>query len=97
MRWTDILIPVGLVLLLLITGCGHDAGLLNPEQAIAVFTLGGAYASFEETIKGSIEEGKLADLVVLSADPTRTPPSQLRNIRVEMTVIGGEIVFQRDD
>jgi hypothetical protein len=70
---------------------------LHPEQAIAVFTLGGAYASFEEAIKGSIAEGKLADLVVLSSDPTKTPPSQLRNIRVDMTVIGGEIVFQRDE
>lgn len=70
---------------------------LDPEQAIAVFTLGGAYASFEEAIKGSIEEGKLADLVVLSSDPTKTPPGQLRSIRVDMTVIGGEIVFQRDE
>ena len=64
---------------------------------MAVFSLGGAYASFEEAIKGSIEEGKLADFVVLSSDPTRIPPGQLRKIGVEMTVIGGEIVFQRDE
>jgi predicted amidohydrolase YtcJ len=70
---------------------------LQPEQAIAVFSRGGAYASFEEALKGTIEEGKLADLVVLSSDPARTPPSQLRNIRVDMTVIGGEIVFQREE
>jgi predicted amidohydrolase YtcJ len=70
---------------------------LLPEQAIEVFTLGGAHASFEEDDKGSVEEGKLADLVVLSADPMKVPPGQLRDIRVELTVIGGEIVFQRND
>jgi predicted amidohydrolase YtcJ len=69
---------------------------LLPEQAIQVFTMGGAYASFEEESKGSIEEGKLADLVVLSADPTEVPPLRLREIRVEMTLIGGEIVFERE-
>ena len=70
---------------------------LHPAQAAAVFTLGGAYASFEEATKGSIEEGKLADFVVLSSDPIETPADQLRKIRVDMTVIGGEIVYQRDE
>jgi predicted amidohydrolase YtcJ len=70
---------------------------LLPEQAIEVFTLGGARAAFEEDVKGSIEEGKLADLVVLSADPMKVSPGQLRNIQVEVTLIGGEIVFQRSN
>jgi predicted amidohydrolase YtcJ len=65
------------------------------EEAIRIFTLGGAYASFEESIKGSIEPGKLADFVVLSADPTRVPPDQIKDIAVEKTFIGGECVYQR--
>jgi len=68
---------------------------LLPEQAIRVFTSGGAHASFEDEIKGSVKEGKLADLVVLSADPLKIPPDRLRDVRVEMTLIGGEIVFER--
>jgi hypothetical protein len=70
---------------------------LSLEQAIEVFTLGGAYASFEEHTKGSIEEGKLADLVVLSSDPMKARTGQLRDIRAEMTLIGGEIVFQTSE
>jgi predicted amidohydrolase YtcJ len=70
---------------------------LSPEQAIEVFTLGGAYASHDEHRKGSIEAGKLADLVVLSADPTAVPPDRLRDIRVEMTLIGGEVVHPESE
>jgi len=61
-------------------------------QALALYTVNAAYASFEESIKGSITTGKLADLVVLSDDPTRVPPEQIKDIRVEMTIIGGEVV-----
>ena len=63
------------------------------EQAIRVFTLGSAYASFEENIKGSIEVGKLADFVVLSRDPTRASPETIKDIEVETTFIGGEMVY----
>jgi predicted amidohydrolase YtcJ len=57
--------------------------------------LGAAYASFEESIKGSIEEGKLADLIVLSSDPHEVPPSKIGNIKVEMTIIGGRAVYPK--
>ena len=66
---------------------------LTVEQAIRVFTLGSAYASFEENIKGSIEVGKLADFVVLSRDPTRVSPETIKDIEVETTFIGGEMVY----
>jgi predicted amidohydrolase YtcJ len=67
---------------------------VSVEQAIRIWTLGGAYASFEDDIKGSIEPGKLADFVILSADPTKVPPDAIKDVRVEKTVIGGKIVFE---
>jgi predicted amidohydrolase YtcJ len=68
--------------------------IIFPEEAITVWTLGSAYASFEEKVKGSIERGKLADFVVLSADPTRVASEAIRSIRVERTFIGGKCVFR---
>jgi len=67
-----------------------------PEEAIRAYTLNSAYASFEETIKGSIEAGKLADLVVLGADPTRVPTEDIQHIPVQGTVVGGQLLFERD-
>ena len=64
------------------------------EQALALYTINAAYASFEEGVKGSITPGKLADIVVLSNDPTRLPPEQIKDIRVEMTIIGGKVVWE---
>jgi len=75
--------------------------LLGPEQAIDVeaalrgYTIEAAYLAGEEDIKGSLEPGKLADLAVLSADPTAVPTDRLRSITVETTVVGGEVVFDR--
>jgi len=68
---------------------------ISPEEALMMYTLAGAYASFEERLKGSIEVGKLADMVVLSADPTVVSPEELKEIRVEKTIIGGEVVWER--
>ncbi len=64
------------------------------EEAIRVGTLNGAYASYEEKIKGSITAGKLADLVVLGRDPLREPPSTLVTIPVERTMLGGRWSFE---
>jgi hypothetical protein len=64
------------------------------EEAIRVGTLHGAYASFEEGQKGSIEAGKLADLVVLGRDPLKEDPSTLVTIPVERTMVGGKWVFE---
>ena len=68
---------------------------VSVEQAIRVWTLGSAYASFEEDIKGSIEAGKLADFVILSDDPTKVPPDTIKDIQVEKTIIGGEVTYER--
>ena len=67
---------------------------ISASQALAMYTINAAYASFEEGIKGSITQGKLADLVLLSDDPTRVPPEQIKEIKVEMTIIGGEVVWE---
>jgi len=64
------------------------------EEAIRVGTVHGAYASYEENLKGSIEPGKLADLVVLGRDPFKTEPSQLINTPVERTMVGGRWVWE---
>jgi predicted amidohydrolase YtcJ len=67
---------------------------ITPEQALALYTVNAAYASFEEGIKGSISPGKLADLVILSGDPTKVPQEKIKDIKVEMTIIGGEVVWE---
>ena len=64
-------------------------------EAIEVFTINGAKIGFEEDIKGSIEAGKYADLVVLSAGPYRIPRENIEDIQVEMTIVGGKIVHQK--
>ena len=63
-------------------------------EALRVGTLHGAYASFEEKVKGSIEPGKLADLVVLGRDPLRQDPRTIITIPIERTMAGGEWVFE---
>lgn len=63
------------------------------EEALSVGTINGAYASFEENLKGSIEPGKLADLVVLGQDPTKVEPHALISIPVERTMTGGRWVY----
>ena len=70
-----------------------------PEEAFTVkealdsFTQGGAYAGFEETVKGRIEPGHLADFTVLGADPFRTDPAALKDIPVLQTWLGGQRVW----
>jgi len=67
---------------------------IDVYEAIEVFTINGAKIGFEEDIKGNIEPGKLADFVVLSDDPYRVPREKIGNIKVEMTIVGGKVVYQ---
>lgn len=67
---------------------------ITVDEAIRVATVHGAYASFEEQSKGSLESGKLADLVVLGRDPYREPPSSLVTIPIERTMVGGRWVYE---
>jgi len=66
---------------------------ITVEEALRCYTLNGAYASFEEDIKGSISPGKLADFVVLGDDITRVDPHTIMDVPIEMTVLGGKVVY----
>jgi len=65
------------------------------EQAIAAYTLNGAYASFEEDVKGSIAEGKLADLAVVRPDIFKIPPQEIHGARVVLTIFNGRMVYRQ--
>ena len=67
---------------------------ITVEEAIRVGTINGAYASYEENLKGSLETGKVADLVVLGRDPLKEDPSTLVTIPVERTMAGGKWTFE---
>lgn len=73
----------------------HTEECLSVEQAVHGYTLGAAYASGEETIKGSISAGKLADFVVLSRDIFDIPPDEIMQTKVLATVSAGRVVFDR--
>ena len=64
---------------------------LTPLQALQAWTLGSAYATFQEHDRGSLEVGKLADLAVLSGDPTAVDPEEIAGLEVRATVVGGEL------
>ena len=64
-------------------------------EALGMYTLGAAAANFEEEIKGSATLGKVADLVMLSEDPLMVDADRIKDIKVEMTILGGQIVWSR--
>jgi predicted amidohydrolase YtcJ len=68
--------------------------MIKTLAAVRSATLDGAYASFEEHDKGTIEPGKLADLVVLKDDPFATPAVHSLDIKVERTMLGGRWVYE---
>ena len=66
-----------------------------PMDALKMYTALAAATNFEEEIKGSLTQGKAADLVVLDADPLHVDAQSIKDIKVEMTVLGGEVVYRR--
>ena len=68
---------------------------MTREEALRSYTLDGAYAMFEENLKGSITPGKLADLVVLSQDILTIPEEDIPATKVAFTVVGGQIAYER--
>jgi predicted amidohydrolase YtcJ len=69
---------------------------MSRAEALESYTLANAYAAFEEDLKGSITVGKLADLAVLSRDILEVPLEELPGTEVDMTILGGEIRYQRE-
>jgi hypothetical protein len=67
---------------------------ITASEALAAYTTGAAYASGEESVKGSITPGKLADMAVLSGDPLSVAPEQIKDIAVEITIVGGKVVWE---
>ena len=68
---------------------------ISLDTALRAYTWGGAYSTYEEDIKGTLTEGKLADIAVLSDDLFETPPSEWLDTRVDLTVAGGRVVHSR--
>ena len=68
---------------------------IGVEEALRAYTISGAHASFEEDLKGSLRQGKLADIVILDRDITLIAPAQIREAKVVRTIVGGRTVFAR--
>jgi predicted amidohydrolase YtcJ len=69
---------------------------LTPFEALTLYTVNGASIGFEESTKGTIEPGKRADLIVLGSNPLTADPRMLKDIPPEITIVGGEVVYQAE-
>lgn len=78
-------------------GGWHPKQRMTFTEALRSFTIDAAYAAFEEDIKGSLEIGKLADMVVLSKDISKVAPKEILKTEIEMTIVGGRIVYRRKE
>ena len=85
-----------------VTRATDRAGVQGPEWAISadealrMYTLGSAWCAFEEETKGSLSPGKFADVVVLDRDPRAVEPDAIRELNVDRTYVGGQLVFDRE-
>lgn len=82
------------------TGSGRCVGeneAVDLVSALRMYTTHGAEVSFSEGSLGSITPGKSADMILLDKDPLRIPPDELRNLKVDMTIMGGKVVWNRFD
>ena len=69
---------------------------IDAETALRAYTVNNAFAEGKEDVKGRIAEGYLADLVVLDRNPLEVEPSELQNVRVDLTMVDGRVVFERE-
>ncbi|MGM0470399.1 MAG: amidohydrolase [Promethearchaeati archaeon] len=66
------------------------------EDALKAYTINAAYAAFEENVKGTIEEGKLADFVILDKNPLKIPKEKIKDLQVMETIIRGKTIFKKE-
>lgn len=78
-------------------GGWYPAEAMTREEVLKTFTIWAAYGLFEENIKGSLEAGKLADFVVIDRDYFKCPANEIKDIQALTTVLGGEVVYQRNN
>jgi predicted amidohydrolase YtcJ len=78
-----------------------DGDKVGPEQGVSIdealemYTLNGARGSFEEQIKGSLTPGKLADAIIIDVDPRDIAAENLDSVKVDLTMVGGQVVYER--
>jgi predicted amidohydrolase YtcJ len=68
---------------------------LTVAEAVEAYTMGSAYAEFQDKQKGSLTPGKLADIVILSDDIFKIPKESIKDVKVEKTIVGGQVVYSR--
>ncbi|WP_116813292.1 amidohydrolase [Steroidobacter cummioxidans] len=84
-----------------VTRKGMSGKVYGPEEAVSIqealrmYTANGPYLTFEEKTKGTLEKGKLADMIVLDSDPLKIPADRLLDVKVDLTVVGGKVVYER--
>jgi predicted amidohydrolase YtcJ len=67
---------------------------ISVEETVHAYTVGSAYAEFQDQVKGSITAGKLADLVLLSQDIFKIDPKEIENVKVVLTMVDGRVVYE---
>jgi predicted amidohydrolase YtcJ len=103
MAFSSDIIPIGPLvgIYAAVTRKGLSGEVYGPEEsvdikeALRLYTYGGAWLNFDDDIKGTIEPGMLADIVVLSEDLLSAPPERILEAQVDLTLLGGEVVFER--
>ena len=68
---------------------------ITVDQAVKIFTKNSSYQSFEEDVKGTLEVNKYADLVILEKDIYSIPEDEIKNVKVEYTIVNGKIVYNK--
>jgi len=70
------------------------SGSISVDQAVRAYTADAAFAEFQENVKGTIEPGKLADIVILSEDIFKIAPAKIREAKVLFTIVDGKVVYK---
>ncbi len=84
-----------------VTRKGPSGRVYGPDEAVSIqdalrmYTANGPVLTFEENDKGTLEVGKFADMIVVDSDPLTIPPEALLKAKVDMTIIGGKLVYDR--